>query len=147
MGYKKIPGTPALMVDETTGALLIAQAPKTATKTARTLQASDTCPLAETKTGGAVDLRAAIGDFLITAKITNGAAHPTLPCSFYVEVSNDGAAWKTYCQLTAGLANNGIYEFAVLLPAPVMYVRSRFAGNSVEDVTVEAFGHEYTSMG
>ena len=119
----------------------------TATKTARTLQTSATNTAAGTKTGTAVDLTGAIGDFLITAKITNGATGPTIACSFYVEVSNDNSAWKTYCQLTAGVGNNGIYEFAVLLPAPAMYVRSVFTGNTAQDVTVESFGHEYTSIG
>ena len=118
----------------------------TATKTARTLQASISNAAAATKTGTAVGLSTAIGDFLITAKITNGATGPTIACSFYVQVSHDNSAWKAYCELAAGTANNGIYEFTVLLPAPAMYVRSVFTGNTGQAVTVESFGHEYTSI-
>ena len=66
----------------------------TATKTARTLQASASNGAGATATGTAVDLRTAVGDALVTALVTNGATGPALPCQFIVQVSND-PAFKT----------------------------------------------------
>ena len=117
-----------------------------ATKTARTFQTSASNSAAGTTTGSAVTLTTALG-CLITAKITNGATGPTVGCDFVVEVSNDNSAWKTYSRQTAGTANNLVSEFAVDLPPATMYARSKFTGNTAQAVTVEAFGHELTSLG
>lgn len=117
----------------------------TATKTARTFQSSATNAASATTTGSSVNLTTALG-CAITGKITNGATGPTVPADFIVEISNDNSAWKTYSKQTAGTVNNAVYEFAVDLPAPVLYARTKFTGNTVQDVTVEAFGHELTSI-
>jgi len=120
--------------------------PSTATKTARTLQASATNAADATTTGSSVDLTAALG-MTVTARITNDPTGPTAACRFVLEVSNDNTNWKTFSEQEAGTDNDGDYMFVVDVPPPVMYVRSRFTGNSGESVTVEAFGHELTSIG
>lgn len=117
----------------------------TFTKTARTFQSSVSNGAGATTTGSAVNLTTAFGA-LITAKITNGATGPTVACDVIVEVSNDASAWKTYSRQSAGTANNGIYEFTVDLPPATMHARTRFTGNTAQSVTVEAFGHELTSI-
>lgn len=117
-----------------------------ATKTARTFQSSASNGAGATTTGSAVTLTTALG-CLITAKITNGATGPTVGCDFVVEVSNDNSAWKTYSRQTVGVANNAVAEFTVDLPPATMYARSKFTGNTGQSVTVEAFGHELTSIG
>lgn len=115
------------------------------TKTSRTLQSSATNAAAATTTGSAVDLTTALGGTL-TAKITNGATGPTLPASLFIEVSEDNSNWKLFRQYTALLGNSIVTEFAVEVPASVMYIRSRFSGNTAQGVTVEAFLHELTSI-
>lgn len=117
----------------------------TANKTARTLQSSVSNGTGATTTGSAVNIGTALG-MLVTGKITNGATGPTLPCSFYVEVSIDGSAWKTYSRQDAGTTNAAVYEFTVDLPPATMQVRSKFTGNTAQAVTVESFGHELTSI-
>ncbi|MBI1370309.1 MAG: hypothetical protein GC162_16870 [Planctomycetes bacterium] len=117
----------------------------TATKTARTLQSSTTNAAGGTTTGSAIDLTAAMG-LAITAKVTNGATGPTVGCTFKVEVSNDNTNWKTFASYLAATDNSGVSEFALALGAEWMYARTVFTGNTGQGVTVEAFGHELTSL-
>lgn len=118
----------------------------TANKTPRALQAGANNAAGATTTGTAIDLTAALG-LAITAKITNGATGPTTGCAFRLEVSNDNINWKTFSEQTAGIDNNSVYEFIVELGPAWMYARSVFTGNTDQDVTIEAFGHELTSLG
>lgn len=117
----------------------------TATKTARTFQASATNTAGSTTTGTAVNLTTALGCSL-TGKITNGATGPTIACDFVVEVSNDNSDWHEWYRGTAGTANNGVYYFPVELSPPIMYARTKFTGNTGQSVTVESDGHELTSV-
>jgi hypothetical protein len=119
----------------------------TATKTAKTLQASISNAAGATKTGDAVDLRTAVGDLLVTAIVTNGGTGPTIACDFIIQVSNDNSVWREYCRLTAGVTSSTTYTFCVLVPAPAMYVRSVFTGNTGQAVTVAAEGHDYAEIG
>jgi len=118
----------------------------TATKNARTFQASATNTAAGTTTGTAVNLTTALG-CSITGKITNGATGPTVACDFVVEVSNDNSTFHEAFRAPAGVANNGVYHFPpVVLSADIMYARTKFTGNTAQNVTVEAQGHETTSV-
>lgn len=120
--------------------------PNMATKTARTLQASATNAAGSTTTGSSLDQTTSLG-LAVTAKVTNGATAPTVGCTFRVEVSNDNSTWRTFSEQLAGTDNAGVYDFAVELSAAWMYVRTVFTGNAGQDVTVEAFAHELTSIG
>lgn len=120
--------------------------PPPVTKPARTLQASVSNPAGSTTTGSAVDLTTAPAA-LATARITNGPTGPTAPCEFILEISADGAAWREFARQTAGATAATSYDFAVEIPAAVMHVRSVFAGNTAQAVTVEATLHELTSIG
>lgn len=115
------------------------------TKTARTLQSSASNAAGATATGTGVSLATALG-IHVTAKITNGATGPTLPCSVTLETSPDGSAWKFFAQATADLGNNAVTEFAFDVPRTAMNVRSVFTGNTGQAVTVEAFGQELTTV-
>lgn len=118
----------------------------TAFKTARTFQTSGTLTAGTPIEGSTIDLRTALG-CSVTAKITNGGTGPTVPATVEIQVSNDGSAWKSWAKASAGVANSGVYEFSFDLPPSIMYARTRFADNTVQNVTVEAFGHELTSIG
>lgn len=115
------------------------------TKTSRTLQSSASNAAGGTATGSPLDLTSALGGTL-TAKVTNGATGPTIACSLYIELSADNSNWKLFRQYVALLGNNIVTEFAVEIPASVMYLRTRFSGNTGQGVTVEAFLHELTSL-
>jgi hypothetical protein len=118
----------------------------TAVKTARTLQASASNGAGSTTTGSAVNLTTALG-MTVTAKVTNGGTGPTVGCTFSLEISNDNSAWKTYVSALAPTTNSAVTEWAYTLGPEIMYVRSKFSGNTGQAVTVEAFGHELTSIG
>jgi hypothetical protein len=118
----------------------------TAIKTARTLQSSASNAAGGTTNSSTWDLATALGGVL-TALVTNGGTAPTIGCDVVVQISTDGAAWKEYTRQTAGLAINGVYPFAVEIPPGVMKARVQFTGNTVQPVTVEAFGQELTSIG
>jgi hypothetical protein len=120
--------------------------PTTVNKTARTLQASATNAAGATTNGTGVDLTTAPGA-LASARITNGGTGPTLPCEFILQVSTDGSAWREFSRQSAGTTAGASYDFAVEIPAAVMHVRSVFAGNTTQGVTVEAVLHELTSIG
>lgn len=116
-----------------------------ATKTARTFQSSTSNGAGSTTTGSAVNLTTALG-CVVTMRITNGATGPTVGCSARIEVSNDNSTWRTFFEAVATNAANAVTDFAVELPAAIMHARSVFTGNTGQAVTVEALGHELTSI-
>ena len=93
---------------------------------------------------------------LLTLKITNGATGPTVPCTCNVLVSHDsgttpptaasaGADWKTIFSFQGLTANSGVVEMPFVLP-PCRHLEVEFTGNTVQNVTVEAFLTEYTAL-
>lgn len=116
----------------------------TAVKTARVLQASATNAAGATATGTALDLTTKYGG-LATLTITNGGTGPTLPCDAIIETSRDNTNWAEFSRQTASTANSAVATFNVLIPDAVMYVRSKFTGNTAQDVTVAATFQELTS--
>lgn len=118
----------------------------TATKTARTLQATTSNPAGGTTVGGALALATALGG-LATLVVTNGGTGPSAGCDAVLEISPDGARWFEYARLTAGTTPGATYAFHVEVPIAVMDLRSRFTGNSGQPVTVEAYFQEVTTLG
>lgn len=117
-----------------------------ATKTARTFQSSTSNAAGGTTTGTAVNLTTALG-CAVVLKVTNGATGPTVGCTVKIEVSNDTTNWFTWYAATASVTASAVNEFSVDLPPAIMYARSKFEGNTGQAVTVEAVGHELTSIG
>ena len=117
----------------------------TVTKTLRTLQASASNTAGSTTTGTALDLTTKFGG-LATLKVTNGGTGPTVACDAILEVSGDNSTWYEYSRATAGTANSGAYVFPVEIPIGIMYLRSKFTGNTGQSVTVEAYFQEATSI-
>lgn len=114
-------------------------------KTARTLQSSTSNSAGGTTTGTAVNLTTALG-MTVTAKMTNGATPPTVACTCRIEISNDNTNWKIYQTVTGDTGASTVNEWTFNLPPPVMHARSVFTGNTGQAVTVEAFGHELTTI-
>lgn len=96
---------------------------------------------------GALDLRTAVGDALVLATVTNLATGPTLPCRVRVQVSGNGTDWVDLFEAFAGTANNGVYVFRCLVPAPALYARVVFDSHTDSAVSVTCEIHEYTSLG
>jgi hypothetical protein len=117
-----------------------------ATKIASTLISSVTNAASGTTTQVTPsDLTEAYGMF-VTARITNDATGPTDPCSFIVEVSNDSSTWREIATFTAGIENDGIFNFSFIVDLTIMYARVIFTGNTDESVTVESFAHIVTEV-
>ncbi len=119
----------------------------TATKTLRSLVAAATVNAAGTTTNGTTwNLTTALGG-LMTAKIINGGSAPNVACDFVVQVSADGTSWKEFSRQTASKTLSVATEFTCTLPIGTMYARPVFVGNTGNDVSVEAYGHELTAVG
>lgn len=114
----------------------------TITKTAYAVTASASVAAAGSNTSSAIDLTTEKG-CVITAKITNGATGPTVPCTCYIEVSNDNTNWKIWRSGQGDTTASIVRTFAFTLPKEIMYARVRFTDNTVQAVTVEAQGMSY----
>jgi len=115
------------------------------TKTAKTLQASASNTAGSTTTATTWTMTTSYGG-VVQARVTNGATGPTVGCSVTVNISVDNSTWRQFAQVTAGTTNNGVYDYAFDLPAPIMYSQVVFSGNTGQAVTVEAYGHELTTI-
>lgn len=116
------------------------------TKTARTIQSSTSVSAGATQNGTEIDLATALG-MAITARVTNGATGPTIGCTAIVEVRESGSGnWRTWAQATAPVTANAVTDFAWDVPATVIRVRVTFTGHTGQAVTVEAIGHELTTI-
>lgn len=117
------------------------------TKTARIIVAAATSNGAGgTTTGTEVDLSTALG-LVVTARVTNGATGPTVACTATVEVRESGSAnWRPWAASTAGVTASTVYDFGWDMPAPAIRARVSFSGNTGQAVTVEATGHELTTV-
>lgn len=126
----------------------------TPTKTARTIVASATNAAGAT-TRGTLDLRTAFGGVL-NVKITNGATGPTVQATANILIAhNDGATpaaasagsdWKTMTTVGGGVVNSQITERVIPIDPGIMHMEVEFTGNTGQDVTVEAYFSELTSI-
>jgi hypothetical protein len=84
---------------------------------------------------------------VIAARVTNGATGPTTGCDFVVYVGDATTVKREFSRQTAGLTNNGVYDFVVEIPPGTMFVNTEFSGNSGgSNVTVEAYAEELSSI-
>lgn len=126
------------------------------TKTARTLVAAGTACVPSTPQRGTVDLEAAQGGGFLTIKMANGATGPTVQCTCNILIAHAatlpsagaaGADWKTIASYGGGTANNGVTEIGLPIDPAIMALEVEFTGNTAQNVTVEAFLSELTSVG
>jgi len=117
----------------------------TATKTARSIIASQTQAALAAAVTGAWDLHTALGG-LLTVRITNGATGPTIGSTVTVNVSTNNSTWRKLAAVTAGVANSEVDDFPFTIPPETMYVQVSIVGNTGQTVTIEALGHELTSI-
>jgi len=117
----------------------------TATKNARTIQASASNGAGSTTTGSAINLTTALGGVIVW-KVTNGATGPTVACTVTLQLSHDNSTWYDVAIYLTLTGNNVVSSGAWPLGVGVMYARVKFSGNTVQAVTVEAYLMEATSI-
>lgn len=82
----------------------------------------------------------------ITGKITNGATGPTASCAATIEISGDGSTnWEQVAVFVTNTTANAVFPINQDLPKAARFARITFTGNTVQAVTVEAFGEEITN--
>lgn len=121
----------------------------TANKTLRTLLASTANAAGATTNSAAWDVSTCVGEQELEVVITNGATGPTLPCLAVLQLSRDGGAnWVDTPYQRAGVpaTANARAAHGIKVPPGYRLVRVRFAGNTGQAVTIEAYGHEVTSL-
>lgn len=108
-----------------------------ASKSLSTLQASATQTATSTTTGTAVDI--STKDFAtVTGIITNGGTGPTLPGTFTIQTSFDNTTFRDAYVFTAGTTASTTYTFTQGIEPGVLYVRSKFSGNTAQSITIAA---------
>lgn len=126
----------------------------TVTLTPSTLIASVAC-VPGTPQRAVKDMRGRHGGVL-TARILNGGTGPTAQCVATVYVAHDsgttpaagaeGTTWKFFTTLGGGgTTANAATPLMVVLP-PMCHFQIEFAGNTGQNVTVEAQFTEYTNL-
>ena len=127
----------------------------TVTLTPATLIAAGTSVVAGTPQRAARSMVGKHGG-LLTAKITNGASAPTVQAVVTVYVAHttgatpatgpEGADWKTYAVLGGGgTTANAVTPMSIVLP-PCCHVQVEIGGNTVQNVTGEAFITDYEAL-
>ena len=116
------------------------------TKTKHVIVASATNAAAAT-THGTLDTRTKDGG-IVTLKITNGGTGPTVQCEGRILISHEtgatpsagaaGADWKTVYRFGGGVTANAVTEMPYEFGPGVQHIEVEFAGNTGQDVTVEA---------
>ena len=124
------------------------------TKTPRTIVSSQTRTAGGASVRGTIDLETAYGGFL-TLKITNGATGPAAQCVGKVLIAHNstlpsaaaaGTDWKTIYTIGGGLTANAVTEIGIPIDPSIMALEIEFDGNTSQDVTVESFMSELTSI-
>lgn len=116
-----------------------------ATKNARTIISSASLSAGNTASGS-VSLTTALG-LLITVRITNGSTGPTVAPTVSINVSTDNSTWRLLTSSQSQTGNSVTTDFSFLVPPEAIYAQVSITGNTAQAVTVEAFGHELTSVG
>lgn len=123
-------------------------------KTPRTIVAAATSNAAGGTTRGTLDLEAAYGGFL-TVKITNGGTGPAAQCVCNVLIAHNatlpvagaaGTDWKTIYTIGGGTTASAVTERGIPIDPAIMALEVEFTGNTSQNVTVEAFLSELTSI-
>lgn len=124
------------------------------TKTAREIVAKQTRTAGGAAVRGTLDMEAAYGGFL-TLRIINGGTGPAAQCVGKVMIAHNttlpaaaaaGDDWKTIATIGGGTAANAITEMGMPIDPAIMALEVEFDGNSSQNVTVEAFLSELTTV-
>lgn len=108
------------------------------TKTRTSIWSGTSQTAGSTTTSSAQDLSTYYGSAL-HIRITNGATGPTVAGQVLIEASADNSAWWDLGgALVGGTANSGVYEWTVIVPIEIKYVRLYGSGNTGQTITLDA---------
>lgn len=83
----------------------------------------------------------------ISAQVGTGQSGPLVGCTARVDISIDGGTtWRQYDSALGGTAASTLYSFYFPLPDEIATARCVLTGNSVQPVSVEAYGHRLKSI-
>lgn len=123
-------------------------------KNARTILASVAC-VPGTPQRGRLDMNAVQGGGFLTIKMTNGGTGPTLQCICNIMIAHNavlpaagsaGTDWKTIATYGGGTVASYPTEIAIPIDPAIMCLEVEFASNTGQNVTVEAFLSELTTV-
>jgi len=124
------------------------------TKNARTILASVACVPA-TPQRGRLDMNAVQGGGFLTIKMTNGGTGPTVQCLCNILVAHNavlpaaasaGTDWKTIATIGGGTVASYPTELGIPIDPSIMCLEVEFTGNTGQNVTVEAYLSELTTI-
>lgn len=116
-------------------------------KSADVFHSSTPLAASASSTGPDIDLRTKYGTAIV-AVITNGAAGPTTPPTFAVEVSNDGfVTFDEVFKAVAKTGNNAVTPFLYRVAPEILHARVKFVAGATNGSTVVARGHTVDTLG
>jgi len=124
------------------------------TKNARTILASVACVPA-TPQRGRLDMNAVQGGGFLTIKMTNGGTGPTVQCLCNILIAHNavlpaaasaGTDWKTIATIGGGTVASYPTELGIPIDPSIMCLEVEFTGNTGQNVTVEAYLSELTTI-
>lgn len=124
------------------------------TKTARTIVSKQTRTAGGSAVRGTLDMETTYGGFL-TLRIINGGTGPSAQCVGKVLVAHNatppaaaaaGDDWKTIATMGGGTTASATTEMGMPIDPAIMALEVEFDGNTSQNVTVEAFLSELTSL-
>jgi hypothetical protein len=96
------------------------------------------------------------GGGFLTIKMTNGGTGPTIQCTCNILIAHSstlpaaasaGTDWKTIAQYGGGKDASAITEIGMPIDPSIMCLEVEFTGNTGQNVTVEAYLSELTTVG
>ena len=118
----------------------------TPVKTARVLQVLYVNPAGSSVVQSpALDLTTEFGG-TATLVISNSGTGPTIGCDAVLETSRDNVNFFEYTRQTAATTASTQWVFNTPVDASIMYLRSRFVGNTAQPVVVEGYFQEFGSI-
>lgn len=116
-----------------------------ATKTAKTLLASQTLTAAATVAAAEWNMSTAYGG-LATVKLTNGASAPTTAPVVKFYVGEATGVKRLLYQASGDTVNNSVNDIVCEIPASAMFVNITVTNGATNAITAEAYGQELTTV-
>ena len=116
-----------------------------ATKTSRTLLASQALAAAASVNTAELNLSAAYGA-LATVKLTNGATAPTTPPVVKFYIGESTGTKRLYWQGYGDVVNGSVTDVVCEIPPSSMFLNVTVTNGATNAITVEAYAQELTAV-
>ena len=116
-----------------------------ATKTARTLLASQSLAAATAVNTTELNLSTAYGA-LVAVKLTNGATAPTTAPVVKIYVGESTGTKRLFYTASGDTVNSSVNDIVCEMPPSAMFVNITITNGATNAITVEAYGQELTTI-